>query len=391
MRKSNGYWYVRFQVDGKEYSHPTGLEATERNELKARRMEEAFRQKVVEGKSHLLTLQAIPFADAAKSFLEWAEGEYVRRSSYLRIKSSFSYAKHFFARDIVARIDDGRIDDFKTARRNLNVKEVSIRNDLHALSVFWQYAVRKHWARENIIEKVTIPSAKDAVRMNVLSPETERRYFDTCLWMHKAEPFGASPSQNSYADLYDFGRLMIQQGCRPEEVVELRKDDVDLIGGWLHIREGKSKAARRRLKLTAESAQVLASRMGSAGPWVFPSPTGAGKHRRPTWQGAHGAVLEAMGLREDEGFVLYDLRHTFATRLCTQARVDLATAAKIMGHGDLQSIQKYVHPSEESVARAMREYDEKCNTSAVPAANVIHMHPGGKSGDQETGVTEQVA
>jgi integrase len=160
----------------------------------------------------------------------------------------------------------------------------------------------------------------------------------------------------------------------------------------LYIRSGKSKAARRRLKLTVESKQILASRMSSKGPWVFPSPVDSKEHHGPTWQGVHDNVIEAMkGRRKSCEFVLYDLRHTFATRLCTQARVDLATAAKIMGHANLKSIEKYVHPSEEIVDRAMREYDQKCNTNAVPAANVIHIHPGGENGDQEAGVTGRVA
>ena len=54
------------------------------------------------------------------------------------------------------------------------------------LSLFYQYAVKKHWARENIIRKVEIPSDADAVRMNVLTPEQEKLYFATCLWMDKA-------------------------------------------------------------------------------------------------------------------------------------------------------------------------------------------------------------
>jgi len=367
MRKSNGRWYVRFEVDGKEYSHPTGLEATERNKAKARQLEEISRQMVLEGKAHYLKIEAVTFREAAKSFLAWAEGEYEARSTWLRLRSSFSYASHFFDREIVAGINEGRIDDFKSARRKLAVREVSIRNDLHALSVFWQYAVRKHWARENILEKVSIPSAAQAVRINVLSPETERRYFEACRWMDKAAAFRASPSQDSYADLYDFGRLMIQQGCRPEEVVELRKDDVDLMGGWLHIRSGKTRAARRRLKLTAESAAILASRMESAGPWVFPSPVKSGDHRGSTWQGVHASVLESMGLKNEEGFVLYDLRHTFATRAVIDG-MPLPVLAAVLGHANLKSIEKYVHITADHIDREIVRIDQMRRARGVSAA-----------------------
>jgi site-specific recombinase XerD len=78
---------------------------------------------------------------------------------------------------IVSAITTGHIEGFKSARRRMDIKEISLRHDLHALSVFWQYAVRKNWARENIIRNVDIPTGKDAVRMNVLSPEQESLYF----------------------------------------------------------------------------------------------------------------------------------------------------------------------------------------------------------------------
>jgi integrase len=262
MRKSNGKWYVRFEVDGVEYSKPTGLEATERNRRKAEQMEAQARQLVIEGKSNYLKIKSIPFNEAATGFLQWAEGEYPgdKRGTYLRIRSSFGFARVFFDRAIVSGITEGDIEDFKAARRKMNVKEISIRHDLHALSLFYQYAMKKHWARENTIRKIEIPSDADAVRMNVLTPEQEKLYFATCLWMDKASRF--LPSMNgtcadSYRDLYDFGRLMIQQGCRPEEILELEKRNVDLMNRWLYVANGKTRAARRRLKLTTESVTIL--------------------------------------------------------------------------------------------------------------------------------------
>lgn len=55
-------------------------------------------------------------------------------------------------------------------------------------------------------------------------------------------------------------------------------------------------------------------------------------------------------------FVLYDLRHTFATRMA-QAGIDLATLAAILGHNSLRIVQKYVHPTAEHKREAMQRYD----------------------------------
>ena len=66
---------------------------------------------------------------------------------------------------------------------------------------------------------------------------------------------------------------------------------------------------------------------------------------------AHAKVLTATGLR----FVLYDLRHTFATRMA-EAGCPLATLAAILGHANLRSISKYVHPNEKDQHLAMDLY-----------------------------------
>jgi integrase len=55
--------------------------------------------------------------------------------------------------------------------------------------------------------------------------------------------------------------------------------------------------------------------------------------------------------------VLYDFRHTFATRLA-QARIDLATLAAILGHGSIRMVQRYVHPTADHKRNAMRTYED---------------------------------
>jgi integrase len=47
---------------------------------------------------------------------------------------------------------------------------------------------------------------------------------------------------------------------RPEEVLSLRKQDVDLERRQLRVRSGKSKAAQRTLNLTSESLAIMARR-----------------------------------------------------------------------------------------------------------------------------------
>jgi integrase len=157
---------------------------------------------------------------------------------------------------------------------------------------------------------------------------------------------------------------MLNQGCRPEEVLELLVADVDLERSQLSIRNGKSRAARRTLRLTAESRGICAYRvMHSKSPWMFQGKQ-AGTHLAKL-NVPHGRVLEGLAMREcgrrrqehrnDKiagiclafrevsrlAFVMYDFGHTFATRSAA-AGMPIATLSAILGHADLKSVMKYV-------------------------------------------------
>jgi integrase len=351
IRSVKGRLYVRFERDGAEHSHPTGLADTERNQEKARKIEARLLAEVESGRLPR-KIKAVPFSDAADSFLSWASGEYPKRETFLRIRSSFGFLRHHFGRAILSSLTVGQLEDFKAARRAIGIAEVSIRHDLHSLSLMFQYAEKQGWARENIVRKVAMPSDRHAVRINVLTDAAERLYFDCCIWMDRAAQWIAMPDRGGYRDLHDFGRLMIQQGCRPEEIIELRKDAVDLIGSRMSVVDGKSKAAVRRLKLTAESRTILRRRLSTPGPFVFGSPRNCGTHRGPTWR-VHYKVLEATEGRPDAmDFVVYDFRHTFATRAVLDG-MPLPVLAKVLGHSNLKSIEKYIHISEDQADAEM--------------------------------------
>ena len=47
-------------------------------------------------------------------------------------------------------------------------------------------------------------------------------------------------------------------------------------------------------------------------------------------------------------FRLYDLRHTFATRAAANG-MDLPTLGYVLGHADLSTLRRYVHPQQDHV------------------------------------------
>lgn len=348
LRVRNEKWYYRFQLDGRNYAGTTDLPATKQNVSAALVIEAGHRTALLEGRQPNRRIVVREFSDAREEFLEWTKAQYREHpNSARRIAVSLSSANEFFDRDPVSMIDEGRIEEYKTWRFNEhNVRGITVRHDLHALSVFFQYAMKQHWTRDNPIANVEIPSDAEAVRMHVLTNAEEKLYF-----AHAAQ----------HSDLYDLGRLMINQGMRPEEVLALSKFDVKLERGQLQIQCGKSKAARRALDLTPESSAILGGRMSTPGTWIFTARRKPG-HHISRLNNAHDRVCEKSGL----SFVLYDLRHTFATRMA-EAGVDLATLAAILGHASIRIVERYVHPTAEHKRTAMLKYAETMKRAELPS------------------------
>lgn len=337
LRNRDGKWHYRFKLNGQEYSGSTELTATTQNVNDALAVRAEERKRILSGASP--TPEAKPFNRASHEFLNWNDGEHRDHpNTAKRTRTSFASLRRFFRREPLRNITAGKIDRYKQWRRERHIEEVTIRHDLHNLSLLFQYGKKQGWCGENPVEEVDIPSDEDAVRMYILTPEEERRYFAAAL----------SVSQ----DLHDVGRTMILQGCRPEEVMGLAQESCDPRRGFFRITKGKSKAAKRQLRALSETREILARRLRKPGQWVFPSPRKQGRHIVKLIN-AHNKACELCGLE----IVMYDLRHTFATRMAERG-CPITKLAKILGHGSLRSVMKYIHHDQGSMDDAMDKYGE---------------------------------
>jgi integrase len=223
-------------------------------------------------------------------------------------------------RQIVAEIRPGHCEQYAHWRATEHeVRPITIRHDLHALSLLFQWAIRHGFATANPIDEVPIPSDADAVRQHILTQEEERRYFDGYVNPDDGKRYRAAGT------LRDVARLILLQGMRPAEVLSLPKAALDLDRGTLTIATSKTKAGRRTLYLCEEARQILTRRAQNAkrsSPYLFPSPSDPSKPILKV-NGAHDRLVAAVGAT----WVLYDLRHTFATRLKAIGVDDFALAA----------------------------------------------------------------
>jgi len=153
--------------------------------------------------------------------------------------------------------------------------------------------------------------------------------------------------------LRDIATLILETGMRPGEVYRIRREDVDLEGINVRVREGKTIYARRSIPLTRRAATVLQGRVASAtSEWLFPCPYDA---MRPVAEvrKAHHAAVQRSGIAPR--FRLYDLRHTALSRMA-MAGIDLPTLKEIAGHSQIQMTMRYVHPSPEHKRKAIEKF-----------------------------------
>ena len=356
VRNRNGKLEWRFKVNGHEYSKITELPDTARNRTVVQRQEADARRLILEGRASELQLHVEPFSSAVEAFSAWAKGEYAAHpSTWTRLKGSFTSASKFFGRRPLASVRAGDIEDYKAHRRSVNeVREITLRHDLHALSLLFQYGKKHNWCHVNPIREIEIPSDKYATRENVLSPQDELRYF-AAIDALIAEKTGQKRTMivRGLQDVRDLSVLMLNQGCRPEELRSLRQEDVDLEHATMTIRQGKSPAARRVLATTAASRDVLSRRLQKPGTWVFPSQRYGSRH-----MGSGQRTLVAILKKCEIPMVLYDLRHTFATR-AVERGVELPKLMAILGHANLRSIMRYVHMKQEHINEGMRQFEER--------------------------------
>jgi len=69
---------------------------------------------------------------------------------------------------------------------------------------------------------------------------------------------------------------------------------------------------------------------------------------------AHQRALRASAIQPP--FRLYDLRHTYGTR-AVEAGIDVFSVAKLMGHSDLSTTERYVHLSKDHLEEAQKKIE----------------------------------
>ena len=140
-------------------------------------------------------------------------------------------------------------------------------------------------------------------------------------------------------------RLLMLTGCRCNEILTLKWEDVDLDAGEFRLRD--SKTGPRAVPLSAAAVKVLANLPRVAdNPWVIAGRV-KGTHMKNL--GAPWGVVRARADLDDVR--IHDLRHSFASRALALGE-SLPMIGKLLGHRRAQTTARYAHLARESVREA---------------------------------------
>ena len=352
------YWY-HFWWNGEHIQKSTN----QGNPNVARQMEAAYKTALAKGEVGLLERGPIAtLKDFAQRFIDEIEVQCQEKPNtvqFYAIKLARLLEFEPLASARLDRIDEELIAAFvqnrshQKSRAGANRKkrsELSLEKLISPATVNRELATLRRllrmaheWKVINRVPRIRLLRG-ERNREFVMSHAQERNYLE----------FALQP-------LKDAALLMLDTGLRIGEVGSLEWQDVNLkpVGnarfGFIHVRKGKSKNARRNVTLSPRVRVMLDSRKASSkSAYVLTDATGTKPLSIWTLEAQHKHMRQALKLPADA--VIHSFRHTFGTRL-GEAGADAFTIMKAMGHSSVLVSQKYVHPTPEAMELAFERLD----------------------------------
>ena len=158
-------------------------------------------------------------------------------------------------------------------------------------------------------------------------------------------------------------KLLLLTGCRREEILKLKWEDVSIESGTLFLPD--SKTGSRYVQLNAAARELLTSIVRGKGPFVFPGHRNENKPLNNPRK-CFTRLLEHAGI--EENVRLHDLRHTHASILVNSG-ASLFVVQKALGHSTSQMSQRYSHLSNQTLRDASETVSALINRARKEAAD----------------------
>jgi integrase len=281
---------------GKHVQHST----KQRNPRVARQMEAAHKTALAKGEVGIVERKPAPaLKDFAQRFIDSIQ---VRCAGKPRTVEFYAQQlarllnSEAWANCRISDIDEALVESFVQHRRG-QVSAATVNRALAALRRLLRLA--QEW---RVIDRVP--------RIRMLPGECNREF--VLSHAHEVEYLNAASQP-----LKDVALLILDTGLRVGEALALRWIDVHLTPasgsrfGYIRIREGKTRNAKRNASTTSRVREMLVARQSENSAHVFPNNNGGHVHVS-SLDHAHSRTRQKLKLAQD--FVLHSVRHTFLPR-----------------------------------------------------------------------------
>jgi integrase len=379
-KRGETYWY-EFQFNGQRIQES----AQTTNKDAARTIEAAHRVRLAKGEAGIRERPTVPtlaeFGPRFESAIVTLCAEKPATVSFYKEKLRRLLADRPLSGARLDAIEEAAIDDYKqrrtrqVSRYGRPLSPASVNRELATLRRLLRLA--QEW---KVLDRVP--------RIRLLRGERNREFILNHGLESKYLEVAPQP-------LRDVAVLMLEAGVRPGEAVNLQWSDVYLQPamrakfGYIAIRSGKSRNAKRNLSLTARAAAMLRARKAETkSRWVFPGNSIEAAIVGTSIDHQHADVRTDLKLPAE--FVIHSLRHTMLTRL-GEAGVDAFTIMKIAGHSSVVVSQRYVHPTPEGMELAFERLENLNTAKFEQAKSEAEAAEGSKVPAKITTVKKRVA
>lgn len=196
-----------------------------------------------------------------------------------------------------------------------------------AMNLMWEWARRREYCEGLSPFKGLSSELKKPTRRKRAFTDEELRLFLE----------GLRRRQNKRPEEYDVGLLLIESGCRLNEICELRVRDV-FEEGEVHIKDAKTKAGNRVVFFLSDKAQEILKRRTAGkepGNQLFEELVPGGQDQKlghSLSKRMRATLAEALPTAKEEGLDLHSIRRWAATVLENLEDIDPVMKDRMLGH-----------------------------------------------------------
>jgi integrase len=367
-REDSDIWWMSFTVNNIRHRRTT--ETSDRK--LAEKIYAKVQTQITEGKWFELDAGSQhTFDEMMEKYLREYSSVHKADSTYRKDKGLLCHLNKVFSGLTLNRITSRMITEYKTGRLTKGVSPASVRNELRLLSHAFNVAMKQwEWVSNNPTTKVSFKELKARTINRWLTDEEEKALLKAV-------------EGRLYGQLLDIVIVALNTGMSQEEILKLQWRNVDFFRKTITTTRQKT-TRTRTIPINNTVFELLKQRMKvrpiNGSTYVFFNGAGnmidAGKLKR--------AFIAAVEAARIEDFRFHDLRHTFATRLARKG-IDLYKVAKLLGHSDVSTTQRYAHHYPESLRDGVEILDS-LNLKRSSERTVCHYFVTVGGSEEQNGV-----